>query len=49
LQPLDHQLLRRTVGFRHQIEFAFEFEADVALEIPVQQGARLASDFFADL
>jgi hypothetical protein len=35
LQPLDYQLLRCTVGLRHQIEFAFQLEADVALEIAV--------------
>ena len=49
LQPLDHQLLGRTVGLRHQIEFAFQLEADVALEIAVQQRSSLAGDFLANL
>jgi hypothetical protein len=48
LQPLDHQLLRRPVGLRHQIEFAFQLEADMALEIAVQQRSSLARNLFAD-
>jgi hypothetical protein len=48
LQPLDHQLLRCPVGLRHQIEFAFQLKADMALEIAVQQRSSLARNFFAD-
>ena len=33
VQPLDHQLLGGAVGLGHQIELAFQLEADVALEI----------------
>jgi hypothetical protein len=47
-QPLDHQLLRCPVSLRHQIEFPFQLEADMALEIAVQQRSGLARDFFAD-
>ena len=44
-QALHHQLLGGAVGFRHQVEFALQFEGDAALEVVRQQGARLARDF----
>ena len=45
-QPLHHQRLGRAVGFGDQVEFAFQLEADVALEImPCSSALRLRGRF----
>jgi hypothetical protein len=48
LQALNHEPLGSAVGFPHQIEFALQLEADVALEVAVQQRAGFAGDFLAN-
>ena len=44
LQALDDEPFARTVGFGHQVEFAFELESDVAREVAVDQGSGFACD-----
>jgi len=48
VQPLDDQLLGSAVCLRHQVEIALQFEADVPLEIAVNQGSGFAGDFLAN-
>ena len=43
-QAFDHQFFVGAIGLRHQVEFAFEFEGNAALEVIGQQRAGLAGN-----
>jgi hypothetical protein len=44
LQPLDDELFGGAIGLGHQIEFALQLKADVALEEAVEQCSSFAGD-----